>query len=80
MAIYVVVDDPQSGTLVKLSGHVIPDPETGRLTTVFDENPQLPFDSFKLDFFGGAERAASHPRHLRHLLHHLADDAVVSAR
>ena len=54
LAIYVVVYDPQSGVLVKLPGHVIPDPNTGRLRTVFDENPQLPFSSFQLEFFGGA--------------------------
>ena len=53
LAIYVVVDDPISGTLIKLSGHVEPDPNTGRLTTTFDNNPQLPFTDFKLDFFGG---------------------------
>ena len=33
---------------------VEPDPVTGQLTTTFDENPQLPFEDFKLDFFGGA--------------------------
>ena len=54
LAIYVVVDDPQSGVLVKLPGHVIPDPNTGRLRAIFDENPQLPFSSFQLEFFGGA--------------------------
>jgi uncharacterized repeat protein (TIGR01451 family) len=61
LAIYVVVDDAQSGTIVKLPGHVIPDPQTGRLTTVFDNNPQLPFSSFKLDFFGGATAALRTP-------------------
>jgi len=54
LAIYIAVDDPQTGVVVKLAGHVQPDPQTGQLTTTFDENPQLPFEDFKLDFFGGA--------------------------
>ena len=31
-----------------------PDPQTGQLTTTFEENPQLPFEDFRLHFFGGA--------------------------
>lgn len=53
LAIYVVVDDPQTGVVVKLAGHVEADPATGQLTTTFDNNPQLPFTDFKLRFFGG---------------------------
>jgi hypothetical protein len=53
LAIYIDVEDPQTGTIVKLAGHVIPDPGTGRLTTVFDNGPQLPFEDFELSFFGG---------------------------
>ena len=54
LAIYVVVNDPISGTLIKLPGHVEADSNTGRLVTTFDNNPQLPFTDFKLNFFGGA--------------------------
>ena len=61
LAIYVVVDDPISGTLIKLAGHVVADPQTGQLTTTFDNNPQLPFSDFKLDFFGGATAALRTP-------------------
>jgi hypothetical protein len=54
LAIYVVIDDKLTGTLVKLAGHVEADPQTGQLTTTFAKNPQLPFSAFKLHFFGGA--------------------------
>jgi hypothetical protein len=53
LAIYLVVDDPQTGVLIKLAGHVQADPQTGQLTTTFDENPQLPFSDFKLQFKSG---------------------------
>jgi hypothetical protein len=54
LAIYAVIEDPRAGILVKLPGHVVPDPNTGRLVATFDNNPQLPFSHFKLNFFGGA--------------------------
>jgi hypothetical protein len=52
LAIYVAVNDPISGVVVKLAGHVEIGAE-GQLTTTFADNPQLPFEDFKLDFFGG---------------------------
>jgi hypothetical protein len=54
-AIYIVVREPS--ILVKLPGKVDLDPNTGQITTTFDQNPQLPFSDLELDFFGG-ERAA----------------------
>lgn len=54
LALYIVIDDPQSGVVVKLAGKVESDPDTGRLTTSFDDNPQLPFSDFALTFFGGS--------------------------
>jgi hypothetical protein len=54
LAIYAVIDDKPSGILIKLPGHVVPNPSTGRLVATFDNNPQLPFSHFKLSFFGGA--------------------------
>jgi len=61
LAIYVAVEDPQTGVVVKLPGHVQPDPQTGRLTAVFDDNPQLPFDEFRLEFFHGPRAALRTP-------------------
>jgi len=54
LAIYAVIEDPRAGIVIKLPGHVVPDPNTGRLVATFDNNPQLPFSHFKLSFFGGA--------------------------
>lgn len=49
-AIYLVLRGP--GFVVKAPGKVDIGPN-GQLTTTFDYNPQLPFDSLDLDFFGG---------------------------
>ena len=54
IAIYVTVADPQTGVVVKLPGHVEPDPVTGQLKTTVQESPQTPFEDFELDFFEGA--------------------------
>jgi hypothetical protein len=54
LAIYLTVEDPESGTFAKLAGQIEPDPETGQLTTVFRENPQLPIEDIRLHLFGGA--------------------------
>jgi hypothetical protein len=53
LGLYVVVDDPITGVLVKIAGKAMTDPHTGRLTAGFDENPNLPFSALKLHFFGG---------------------------
>ena len=53
VAIYVYVEDPVSGSRVKLAGEVVPNPLTGQLVTTFKNTPQLPFETFELHFFGG---------------------------
>lgn len=53
LALHMVIKDPGLGILVKLSGKVEPDPETGQLTTTFDEIPQLPVSHFRLHFREG---------------------------
>jgi hypothetical protein len=54
LALYLVVDSPEDGLLIKLPGHVEPNPITGRLTTSFDQNPQAPVSDVQLQIRGGA--------------------------
>jgi len=50
LAMYMVVRNTELGVMIKLAGKVESDSETGQLTTTFDQNPQLPFSSFRLKF------------------------------
>jgi hypothetical protein len=61
LAIYIAAEDPISGVIVKLAGEVTPDPATGQLVTRFLNNPQVPFDSLKLSFFGGPRAPLVNP-------------------
>jgi hypothetical protein len=60
-ALYVVAQDSVSGTLVKLAGEVVPDERTGQLVSTFKSTPQLPFEDFKIHFFGGARAPLTTP-------------------
>lgn len=59
-AVYIVVREPS--IQVKLPGLVRLDPTTGQITTVFDQNPQLPFSDLNLTFFGGPRGALVTPQ------------------
>jgi hypothetical protein len=50
-----------SGVMIKQPGSVVVDPVTGRLTTSFTNNPQLPFSDLQLTFNGGPRAPLSTP-------------------
>jgi hypothetical protein len=60
LAIYIAAS--ADGVVIKLAGHVEPDPVTGQLKTTFDHNPQLPFSDFELTFRDGPRAALANPK------------------
>ncbi len=63
VAMYVVVEDPYSGSLIKLAGEVSLNPQTGQIVTTFKNSPDLPFENLELHFFGGERAPLSTPSH-----------------
>ena len=54
LSLYITADDPASGLVIKLPADVQADPQTGRLSAVVQEAPQLPFEHFKINLKSGA--------------------------
>jgi hypothetical protein len=63
IATYIIAKDPTSGTLVKLPGSVSLDPNTGRITATFENNPQLAFEDAEIHLFGGERAPFATPAH-----------------
>jgi hypothetical protein len=53
LATYIIARIPERGVLVKLPIKISPDPDTGQLIATVDDAPQLPFNSFDLNFREG---------------------------
>jgi hypothetical protein len=61
LGLYIVVQDPATGAIIKLAGRPEPDPQTGRLTVSFRQNPQLPFEDLNVSLYPGARAALRTP-------------------
>ncbi len=61
IALYLVVEEPARGVLVKLAGSVSPNPVSGQLTTTFEDVPQFPVSDVKLELFGTARAPLATP-------------------
>ena len=63
IAMYLIAEDPVSGTLIKVSGQVTLNPVTGQLVSTFENTPELPFEDLELHFFGGERAPLATPAH-----------------
>lgn len=57
--IWLVADD--LGVHVKIGGEVHPDPQTGQITSIFADTPQVPLEEFRLHFKGGPRAPLANP-------------------
>ena len=61
LAVYLAVNDPATGVVIKLAGKGTLDSGTGQLSVTFENNPQLPFEDLKVSLFGGTRGAFTTP-------------------
>ncbi|MGC1164774.1 MAG: hypothetical protein WA862_01565 [Solirubrobacterales bacterium] len=61
LALYMVIKNPNRGIIVTQALKVENDPVTGRITTVADNLPQLPFSHFRLHFREGTRSPLASP-------------------
>lgn len=59
--IYVVANSTRYGVSVRIKGEVVPNEATGQLTTVFQENPEQPFNNLKIIFDRGVLTSVANP-------------------
>jgi hypothetical protein len=59
--IYVVANSTRYGVSVRIKGEVVPNETTGQVTTVFQENPEQPFNNLKISFDRGVLTSIANP-------------------
>jgi hypothetical protein len=61
LSLYLVIEEPERGILVKIAGKVDLDPNTGQITTTFDRLPQFPVSDLELSLKGGVRAGLVNP-------------------
>jgi hypothetical protein len=60
-AVYLVIDDPETGVVAKLPGLIDPNQTNGQITATFDNNPQVPVEDLTVDFMKGPRASLINP-------------------
>jgi hypothetical protein len=61
LSLYLVVEEPDRGILVKVPGRIDLDPNTGQITTTFDDLPQFPVSDMQMSLKGGVRAGLVNP-------------------
>jgi len=61
LSLYLVIEEPDRGILVKIPGRVDLDSRTGQITTTFDELPQFPVSDMTMSLKGGVRAGLVEP-------------------
>jgi uncharacterized repeat protein (TIGR01451 family) len=61
LSVYLVIQEPEKGILVKIPGKLELDGNTGRITVTFDDLPQFPVSDMEMRFKGGVRAGLVNP-------------------
>ncbi len=61
LSLYLVIQLPDRGILVKIPGRADLDPQTGQITTTFDDLPQFPVSDIEMNLKGGLRAGLVNP-------------------
>jgi hypothetical protein len=61
LGLYMVFSSARDGVTIKVAGRLVPDPNTGQLTTAFTENPEAPFSQLALHLNQGPRAPLINP-------------------
>jgi hypothetical protein len=61
LSFYLVIQESDRGILVKVPARIDLDPQTGQITSTFDDLPQLPVSDMQLSFKGGVRAGLVEP-------------------
>ncbi len=59
--VFLAAEAPRYGVGLRIEGHVKANAQTGRLTALFADDPQVPFEDFALTFRGGSRAPLANP-------------------
>jgi hypothetical protein len=60
--LYLELETPNEGVVVKLAGKALINPSTGRITTVFEDTPQFPVSDLMVEMNGGPRAPLANPQ------------------
>ena len=60
--LFLLARNDKLGVMIKLRGSAVADPETGKVTATFKNNPQLPFDHLSVKLKRGGDAVLATPR------------------